>query len=298
MNSELATVPTPEDRELARLLVEIETYRRVVNALETERRDLEAALTQFATEVKARVGPLKDEIRDIRFRIEEIRQRINRLKADPSAIPEDVERELADELAGHDDMPPRGSGFNGRHSPPPGFGANGHKRKQSSQREAEILRLYRELAKRHHPDLARTTAERERREEIMLRINVAYRDRDLIALQAMMLEVELSVPTASDRLTEQRLAWAQHEHTRLQREISSLQVRIDTLRSSETFTLWQAQSRNTTVLDDLEMRTRQRLKRERERLEDATAQYARISIRRQVIQRRAAAAQPASMSQT
>ena len=42
------------------------------------------------------------------------------------------------------------------------------------------------------------------------------------------------------------------------------------------------------ALDELELRTRQRLTRERERLEEATAQYDRLAVRRQVMQRRAA----------
>ncbi len=158
----------------------------------------------------------------------------------------------------------------------------------SIETEAEVLRLYRELAKRHHPDLARTPAERERRAELMLRVNVAYRDRDLATLRSIYLEVQLDAPLSSEELCRQRLAWTLHEIARLDREIRTVGKRIDALTTTDTFTLWKAQERGEAALDDLELRTKQRLTRERERLDEATAQYDRLAVRRQVMQRRAA----------
>ncbi len=49
----------------------------------------------------------------------------------------------------------------------------------------KIKRLYRELARRFHPDLAADTAERERRTQIMSQINAAYTARDLSALEVL-----------------------------------------------------------------------------------------------------------------
>lgn len=287
VTSELFRAPTSDELELARLQVELETRRSELVRLESERDILEMGLTRFAADVKLRVGDVKDEIRRVRQELEEMRQRIAKLRADPSASPADVERDVAEEMAQAE------AEMNGEfiHGP----GANGDNRRNlptrpmnSIETEAEVLRLYRELAKRHHPDLARTSAERERRAELMLRVNVAYRDRDLATLQSIYLEVQLDSPLSSEELTRQRLAWTRHEIARLDREIRAVEMRIETLTTTDTYTLWQAQERGEAALDDLELRTRQRLVRERERLDDATAQYDRIAVRRQVMQRRAA----------
>lgn len=284
MTSELFRAPTLDELELARLQVELESRRRELDRRIAERDELEVSLTRFAADVKARIGDVKDEIRRVRHELEEMRLRIAKLRADPLATPSDVERDVAEEMAQGDGEPLGESiGANGAGS------RNLPARPMSSiETEAEVLRLYRELAKRHHPDLARTAAERDRRAELMLRVNVAYRDRDLATLQSIYLEVQLDSPLSPEELCRQRLSWTRHEIERLEREIRAVELRIHALTSTDTYTLWRAHERGEGALDDLERRTRQRLVRERERLDEAAAHYGRISVRRQVMQRRAA----------
>jgi len=52
-------------------------------------------------------------------------------------------------------------------------------------REVQVKKLYRALALRYHPDLTTDPSERERRNDLMARINEAYTQRDLGALQAL-----------------------------------------------------------------------------------------------------------------
>lgn len=204
------------------------------------------------------------------------------------ATPADVERDVAEEMAqaeaelnGEFVNPTMGNGKGKRNLPA--------RQMSSIETEAEVLRLYRELAKRHHPDLARSSAERERRAELMLRVNVAYRDRDLATLQSIYLEVQLDSPLSSEELCRQRLAWTRHEIARLDREIRAIVMRMESLTNTvRTYTLWQSSEQGEPAMEDLEKRTRERLKRERERLDEAAAQYDRLAVRRQVMQRRAA----------
>jgi hypothetical protein len=283
---QLVLDPTADAIELARLQLALEDRRRRLAGLEEERDSLELTLTRFAAQVKERIGDYKDEIRLLRLKLEELRQRVQRLRIDPNAAPSDIEREIAEELAAQNGAH-AGSEFvagpNGRHdrnlpARPP----------KSIETEAEVLRLYRELAKRHHPDLARTSAERDRRSDLMLRINIAYRDRDLATLQSIFLEVQLDSPLPPEELCRQRLSWTRHEIARLEREIASVTMRIKALKETETYALWQSEEADLHALDDLETRTRQRLLRERQRVEEATAQYNRMAARRSVLQRRAA----------
>lgn len=283
MTAALLRIPTADELELARLQVELQSRQIELERLDTERDVLETALTRFAAEVKVRIGDIKDEIREIRRELEMVRQQIERLRADPTAVPADVERAVAEEMEQSE------AGFEGEFIDP---GQNNGRQNGYSQakhaRETEVLRLYRELAKRHHPDLARTPAEKERRAELMLRINVAFRERDLATLQSIYLAVQLDSPLTPEELCRQRLSWTRHEISRIDREIRALVVRIDTLTGTDTYSLWQAEERGELALELLELRTRQRLIRERERLDDATATYDRLAVRRQVMQRRAA----------
>ena len=283
MTAALIRIPTSDELELARLQLDLQSRRQELERLDAERDVLEIALTRFAADVKVRIGDVKDEIRRIRREVEIMRQQIARLRADPMAVPADVERDVAEEMAEGE------PGVDGEFIDP----ESGRARKSLPSRparsiETEVLRLYRELAKRHHPDLARTPAEKERRADLMLRINVAFRERDLATLQSIYLEVQLDSPLSPEELCRQRLSWTRHEIARLDREIRALVVRLDTLTGTDTYSLWQSQERGELPLDDLEVRTRQRLARERERLDEATAQYDRLAVRRQVMQRRAA----------
>lgn len=287
MTSELFRAPTSDELELARLQIELESRRSELERLESERDALESGLSRFAADVKVRVGDVKEEIRRIRHDLDEMRQRIAKIRADPSASPAEVERDVAEDMAQAE------AELNGEfvHGPSSnGRGREGHSTRSMSsiETEAEVLRLYRELAKRHHPDLARTPSERERRAELMLRVNVAYRDRDLATLRSIYLEVQLDAPLSSEELCRQRLAWTRHEIARLEREIRTVGKRIGALTTTDTYGLWKAHERGEAALEDLELRTRQRLSRERERLDEATAQYDRLAVRRQVMQRRAA----------
>jgi hypothetical protein len=274
----IVAVPSPEELAYARLLVEIETRKRYLAGLESERATLEVALSRFAVAVRARIGALKDEIKLIRQQLEEIRRRTIRLRGDPDADPVEVEREVAEELAARRDEAraeeeaTRVDGGGEAPSPRPP--------RREAAIEAELQRLYRELAKRYHPDLAREPEERRRRAEAMLRINVAYRDRDLVTLQKLLLEAERAGPAAPLRLHRQKLAWAHREIARLDREIAELEARLSLLRRSDTYALWRNPDQSESILDDLEAKTNERLTRERGRLDEATTTYQRLLARR------------------
>jgi curved DNA-binding protein CbpA len=187
------------------------------------------------------------------------------------------------------------AGFQGRPNGAPGGLYDGGKA-ISKQAMEEIIRVYRLLAKRHHPDLATTPEERERRTELMLRINIAYRDQNLAVLQSLLFEVHNDLPLTQIDLTRQRISWTKHELARLNKEIRLVERRISALLMSETHTLWRAELETQHALDDLERRTRERLQRERDRLTEASSEYARVAARRQVMLRRDASRATAGAS--
>lgn len=279
MTDQIVPVPAEQDLELARLLLHIEIEQARLAALTVECTSLEAALAAFTLRVRDRIGDLKAQIREARRGVEELRLRSVRLRSNPDASPDDVEREVAEELATkYGEEMTAGE----RQPDDPEFisAASSRRPRRSPDIEAELMRAYRELARRCHPDLARTAEERARRADLMLRINIAYRDRDLAALQGFLLEIDLEAPLTSARLRAGRIAWARHELVRLRRETAGVEARIRSLRENEMFGWWGPSAPSDDALDDLERQTRERLAKEEERLTTARANYRQIALRR------------------
>lgn len=276
---EIVAVPSPEELAYAGLLIDIETRKRHLAALEAERTTLESALSRFAVAVKDRIGGLKEEIRQTRLKVEEIKRRMIRLRDDPTADPVEVEREVAEELYAQRDEA-RAEEEATRFEDGGGDAQPARPPRREAKIEAEILRLYRELAKRYHPDLAQNPEERQLRAETMLKINVAYRERDLVTLQKFLLEADRTRPAAPLRLHRQRLAWAHREIARLDRAIAELEAKLGMMRRSDTYVLWRAPEQSDVILDDLEAKTKERLKRERARFDEANTGYQRLLARR------------------
>ncbi len=99
--------------------------------------------------------------------------------------------------------------------------------------EAEIKRLYRQLARRFHPDLAVDETDRARRTEKMRLINDAYAARSLVELVALAQQPEAMIDTGRVRpgWTEAQLVQAlQAELTRCQRRLRDIEKELRSLR--------------------------------------------------------------------
>lgn len=62
---------------------------------------------------------------------------------------------------------------NQAHAPPP----------QQSHSDKELRELYRQLARKYHPDFAKSPEERAMRDDLMKKINVAYQQKDIATLK-------------------------------------------------------------------------------------------------------------------
>lgn len=278
VSTALVPIPTLEDREYASLTIEIEARRRTIAQLQAERDGLELALSQFAVKLKGRVGGLRTELNRVRLQISEYRRRIERLKEDDTLDPATLEQEVADEFAEREERARAEEEATNRESAR--LERPRLSRRLDAESEAEILRIYRELAKRFHPDLARTDTERKRRAELMLRINVAYSERDLLALQSITKQAESIDPVFAALSSKERLTWARRVIHRLDGQIQDLEGQLALLQRSETYSLWKSPETSLQSIEELETRVRQRLTRERDRLDEAILDYNRILRRR------------------
>ena len=278
--SALVPVPGEHAHEYSRLQIEIEFRKHIIADLQADRDWLERTLSAFAVELRGKVGALRTELSRVRRQVAEYLRRIERMRENDLLDPNQVEQEVADEFAERleaERLAEEQAAREGQR-----ISMDRPKTKLDPEIESEILHLYRELAKRFHPDRARTEPERTRRTDMMLRINVAYSDRDLLTLQTIARNAETSEPAATVISPEERVQWAQRVITRQTMQIAELKQQIDLLRESETFQMWQSPDQSAESIQQVEKRVRDRLNRERDKLDHAIIDYNRLVRRRRL----------------
>lgn len=242
---------SPEEREYARHLNEIEDRKRSVADLQTQLKELNEELSYFSTEYHSRVGVLFVEIDKLDLAIAEYDFRITRLKTIITLDPDALERETHARFTEQRDELHHGEEETRRHQRT--FHEERRRPTLDDASAAVLKSEYRELVKRFHPDLARTEVERQRREAVMKRVNAAFHDRDLRQLRSLLNETELVEDEAFEsRSIADKLVWATCELQRLDAIATDLTTDIEALKTSELAVLWQRYQAGESVLDLLE----------------------------------------------
>jgi len=185
---------------------------------EAELADQLAGINAFELEFEAKVGHLIDSLETIEKEIQWYTERIQIIRSKEifgqAHIPVDTQYQRTWQAP-----PPSVP------TPPP--------EPLDPDREAEIKRLYRQLARRFHPDLAVDEADRARRTKTMAAINDAYAARSLVELVALAKESETVIDAGRARSgkTEAQMAQAlQAELDRCRRRLREIQQELGGLR--------------------------------------------------------------------
>lgn len=245
----LIRLPTPEERAYAEALAELETRRQRAADLQLELETLKLDLTRFEAEYHARVGHLFVELDRVRLACDECGRRIARLRTNVRSDLEDLEHDVAEAFAKRRERIFAEEAESRRYQRT--YAEERQRPTLAPDDEAELKRIYRELARRYHPDLARSDAERQRCEERMLRINAAYRDRDLGSLKDIAAASEPDSPAFARQTVTKRLEWARAELARIDGVITGLVEAIRRTRASDTYQLWQRAKADAGLLDRL-----------------------------------------------
>ena len=264
----------PEEREYEHRLTQIAERKRRIAELQADVEALKRALGRFEALCHTRIGDLLAELRRIERAVADYAGRLERLRSageDPSG---DAGAEDPEPFAWRED-----GAADARREPP--------RRKPlwrlDQADEAEAKRLYRDLAKRCHPDYAQTDEERRRREALMQRVNEAYRARDVVALRALHREAEADDPAFATRPVRERLAWALAELARLDTLLGELKADLAVLRESEAHRLCRRHEAGEPVLEALEDNLETRLASEGRRLDRLIAAYRHALDERQQV---------------
>ncbi|MGI9252940.1 MAG: hypothetical protein ACR2J8_04285, partial [Thermomicrobiales bacterium] len=279
----------PPDEQTYAMLVEALDRRRIrLDRLREELADSRRALAAFETDCQTRVGDLVAALRDATAETEAARVRLQRLVALAGEAGHEVLEQVVEEISGRLGVDLDPSDFAAdvadaaQDAPGDWFGGAGEPSAAPGQPAADRLdpatrstlkRLYRDLAKRCHPDLAASEPERARREALMQRVNEAFAAGDAESLRAMLLETESDDPAFTERPVEQRLAWARAELARLDRHLDQLRREMTDLQVSDVYKLWRRHAAGEPVFDDLEADLERRIRAEGRLLDRLVASY-------------------------
>lgn len=118
----------------------------------------------------------------------------------------------------------------------------------AAQRAAE-KRLYRELARRFHPDLAATTVERAYRTNMMAAVNVAYQRHDVGTLRDLAGELDPALVAALDTSATDQIRRLREQILKCRRRQRKVAQQLETLRQEHTAQLWR-KAQEIDVADD------------------------------------------------
>jgi hypothetical protein len=202
------------DPEIRSLRAKISERQDTVAELELELFDIRVSLEEFERKLEVRIRPLERQLSDLQVKLRKSRHEAERRAQWGNDLEEapDVVRQFERAWAPRKQQAER----------PP---------RASQPEQAELKALYRELAKRFHPDLTTDPEEKEWREGMMADVNAAYQNKDLNAL----LELRQRPDRQPERVSQTReeiLAKMAAEILRLDQLIAKLNRQIYELSNS------------------------------------------------------------------
>jgi predicted nucleic acid-binding Zn-ribbon protein len=216
-------------------------WRERVRELEATLAALRPQLIDAETQLADRLAAIGAFEYRLRARLESLSHRLDVLQEEIDALRAELRR-YQDSLNGDDDLPVTARGEQGWRFSGEEAAASGsyryHKTAETprpvlaAEQQAALKQLYRQLARRFHPDLAVAEADRAYRTDLMMAINAAYAAGDLAALQRLASEPD-TAPHAP-RSDEELAAALQREVDHCRRRLAEIAAELATLEGHES----------------------------------------------------------------
>lgn len=214
---------------------EVAAKRQTVADLQEQIKEYERVLGELMDRYYAMVGSLQVRLERINLEIEEIKFRISWLLIKETQ--EGMEERLEEVFSDHrEQVEADESETTGARA---AYEEIREKEVLAPEVKKELRRLYRELAKRFHPDLADSEEDRVRRNRIMAEVNDAYEQEDLSALQEMLEQYEWVQAEARANTWQGKLEALDKEIGRLDNLQAELERKIEEIENSSAFELWE-----------------------------------------------------------
>lgn len=211
MSSEIVRKLTPEEDELLRKREELASVRAALAERELELADLRAQLKSFEGRYLRQVGVLYAELDELEATIAEIEAKLN-----PSATANQRAQETR-KRAEETHEATHGEASNARDFQP----------------SAELKSLFREAAKRLHPDFAKDEADRLLRTRLMAQANDAYSRGDAEAIQRILDEFGNSPESVQGEGVGAELVRIIRQIHQAKTNIAAIEQELTSLRASE-----------------------------------------------------------------
>lgn len=227
MTKAITAVPDP-NQQRQQLEAELDEARQLLLDAEARLAQEQAAVNAFRMQCRLKLGDLIEETLTLRAERESC---LTRLKLHQQA----VETDLPDPFAPEEDGFPTETGQ---------FAEIVLPELVSPKQEKEaVKRLYRELARRFHPDLAAGSAERAYMTAIMSSINIAYEQQDVSALHNLAGELDPTAVAHLETIDNLKLRKLSEQLLKIQRRQRKVQQQYRALRQDNVAKLWRKAQR-------------------------------------------------------
>ncbi|MBL7064538.1 MAG: hypothetical protein ISS49_10100 [Anaerolineae bacterium] len=217
--SEWVRSPHTTEEQLAHLRQQIETVEAELIEREAELVDLRVELSAFRLAYDTQVGRKAAQLEAVEAEIERCQRRISQYHQwGPGGLPQANYVPVEEQYRRAWQQPQK--------PPPPPLAEP-----VDAATGDQVKKLYRQLCRRFHPDLARDPAEQAWRTEMMTAVNAAYGARSLVELQALAARPDRS-PAAEIGTDEQRLAALREKLEQIQRRLREVEQEIHELTNS------------------------------------------------------------------
>lgn len=217
MRNEIITGQTPEEQELIRKLSELAELEEKWVQHELDLATLQAELNAFESIYLRIVGVRLAELDEIEAQIAETKARLK---------PKDNKMQ---EHAAH--------ARNKAQCSAEATGISQELKKEKFKPSEKLKKLYREVAKSLHPDLAEDEKERLRREKLMAEANRAYEDGDEAKLRAILDEWESSPESVKGEGVAAELVRVIRKISQIKKRLRSIRIELTQLRKSDLYKL-------------------------------------------------------------
>ncbi|WP_018609634.1 J domain-containing protein [Uliginosibacterium gangwonense] len=227
--------PAPEALELEEKLRQLEVVEERYAEVQTEYATLQNELSAFKLRYWRRVGPLY-------ARLDELRAEIARELA--RSAPRNPIRQQAARVAG----------AQAKASAEALHEAEDDGNSEEFTTSEDLKRLYRQAARLVHPDRADDDEDRNLRDDIMARINAAYRNNNGLVIESLIEEYQMRAETGEEDAAT-RLIRTIRTIARMREQIREIEAATITLRESELYRLQkivlEAEAKGTDKLSEL-----------------------------------------------
>lgn len=226
--AERKPIPIPSD-ERRRLEAELAEMREALVASEAELAQEQAAVNAFRMHCRLTIGHWVDTLLDLRAEKQAALTQLRLLCQDLGREIPFAANEAADETAERERIE---------------NGARGETAvwwqdlATPAQDRAAAKRLYRELARRFHPDLAAGSAERAYRTTIMAAVNVAYQQQDTQTLRDLAGELDPELVADTAAIENDEIRRLRQKILRCRRRRRKVTQQLQALRRENTAKLW------------------------------------------------------------